>query len=136
MSEDEGEGEVAIQVPGTGETPAFCDSRALQQLREVDPSGVFVRRWIRLFLTEAPEKLAAMERAMAAGNPQPIGRGAHSLKTYAGWLGSQRVWSLCHQVERAARAGAVEECRLLLPALRQQLQLFQDWLADFLAAED
>lgn len=130
MSEDE-EGDGVIQSQRSGETTAFYDPRALQRLREIDPSGVFLRRWVGIFLTEAPERLAAMERAMAAGIPEPIGRIAHSLKSYAGWLGSQQLWSLCDQVEQAAADGAVEECRLLLPTLRQQLRLFQDWLARF-----
>ncbi len=111
------------------------DVRPLQQLREIDPSGVFLRRWIRLFLSDAPQKVADMKAASDAGIAQPLIRGAHSLKSYAGWLGSQPLWQVCHRVEKEARAGAVVECRRLMPDLERQLRQFQDWLASYLGTE-
>ncbi len=117
-----------------GEVPPY-DSRTLQRLREIDPSGAFLRRWIQLFLIDAPQKVADMEVAIKAGIAPPLVRGAHSLKSYAGWLGSQPLWQLCHRLEQEARAGAVAECRRLLPDLRRQLRLFQDWLTSYLGSE-
>ena len=77
-----------------GDVPRY-DARTLQRLREIDPSGAFLRRWIQLFLADAPQKLAEMEVAIDAGITGPLVRGAHSLKSYAGWLGSQPLWQLC-----------------------------------------
>lgn len=108
------------------------DVRTLQRLREIDPSGAFLRRWIQLFLTDAPQKLSEMEVAIDAGITSPLIRGAHSLKSYAGWLGSQPLWQLCHRIEEEARAGALVECRRLLPELRRQLQEFEQWLGSYL----
>ncbi len=121
------------QVRAVADAPLY-DARTLQRLREIDPSGAFLRRWIQLFLTDAPQKLAEMEGAIDAGITRPLARGAHSLKSYAGWLGSQPLWQLCHRLEQEARAGAVAECRRLMPDLRQQLHLFQDWLTRYLEA--
>lgn len=113
----------------------LVDSRPLQQLREIDPSGVFLRRWIEQFLNDAPAKVTEMENAIKAGITSPVIRGAHSLKTYAGWLGSQPLWQLCHRVEQEARAGAVAECQQLLPDLKQQLNQFQEWLTSYLGTQ-
>ena len=115
--------------------PAPYDSRALHRLREIDPSGAFMRRWIRLFLEDSPKKMHEMEAAMAAGITRPLVRGSHSLKTYAGWLGAQELWQLCHRLEQEARAGSVAECRQLLPDVRSQLKQFQDWLNNYLIAQ-
>ncbi len=122
---------------GSGVRPQATpyDSRTLQRLREIDPSGAFLRQWIQLFLDDAPKKVAEMEVAMAAGITRPLARGAHSLKTYAGWLGSQELWQLCHRLEQEARAGAVVECRRLMPDVRGQLGQFQDWLRSYLGTQ-
>ncbi len=119
----------------TGDVDALYDVRPLQQLREIDPSGAFLRRWIQLFLTDAPQKIAEIEVAMDAGITRPLVRSAHSLKSYAGWLGSQELWRVCHRLEQEARAGAMTECRRLLPDLRRNLREFQDWLTSYLGAE-
>ncbi len=131
MFEDQ-EQSVAVRADADS---VLYDARTLQRLREIDPSGAFLRRWIQLFLAEAPQKLADMEVAIGAGITRPLARGAHSLKSYAGWLGSQPLWQLCHRLEQEARAGAVAECRLLMPDLRRQLHLFQEWLTTYLGAE-
>ncbi len=132
MYEDVDEGEADVPA---GASSGVYDARTLQRLREIDPSGAFQRRWIQLFLSDAPKKVAEMEVAAEAGLTPPLVRGAHSLKSYAGWLGSQPLWQLCHRMEQEARAGAVEECRKLLPDLQQQLCLFQDWLTSYLGAQ-
>ncbi len=115
-------------------TAALYDVRPLKQLREIDPSGAFLHRWIRLFLDDAPKKTAEIEVALDAGITGPLVRSAHSLKSYAGWLGSQALWRVCHRLEREARANDLAECRRQLPELRRQLREFQDWLASYLGA--
>ena len=122
------------QEDASDEMP-LIDPRPLQQLREIDPSGAFLRRWIEQFLDDAPSKVAEMESAVEAGITPPIVRGAHSLKTYAGWLGSQPLWQLCHRLEQEARDGAVAECRRLMPDLKQQLSQFQEWLTSYLRGQ-
>ncbi len=126
--------EQSVEVQ-TGADSVLYDARTLQRLREIDPSGVFLCRWIQLFLAEAPQKVTDMQVAIDAGIAQPLVRGAHSLKSYAGWLGSQPLWQLCHRLEQEARAGALAECRQLMPDLRRQLSLFQEWLTGYLQAQ-
>lgn len=121
-------------VPAGLESMAY-DSRTLHRLREIDPSGAFQRRWIQLFLADAPKKLAEMEVAIEAGITRPLVRKAHSLKSYAGWLGSQPLWQLCDRLEQEARDGALAECRELMPDLRRQLHDFQEWLESYLKTQ-
>ncbi len=132
MSEIETEAAGVFRAPEPGAAALLYDTKPLQQLQEIDPSGAFLRRWIQLFLDDAPKKIAEIDVAVDAGITRPLVRSAHSLKSYAGWLGSQALWQVCHRLEEEARAGSVEECRRLLPDLRRQLLLFQDWLTGYL----
>ncbi|MCP3959961.1 MAG: Hpt domain-containing protein [bacterium] len=111
------------------------DREALQRLRRLDPDGALFRKWVRRFLIDAPLKLATIERALEAGGLSSVVRGAHSLKSLAGWLGGRRVMILCEQLEREARAGDQEACRPYLSALQRELPLFRDWLTGRLEAE-
>ena len=111
------------------------DHEALQRLRQLDPGGTLFRKWIRRFLFDAPDKLAAIEAAVEAERLRSVIREAHSLKSMAGWLGGRRLMILCEQMERAARAGDLETCREHVPALMRQLPKFRDWLTSCLEAE-
>ncbi len=135
MSEIETQAAGVFQFREPSGSVPFHDTRPLRQLREIDPTGAFLRRWIQLFLDDAPKKIAEIEVALDAGIPRPLVRSAHSLKSYAGWLGSQALWRVCHRLEQEARAGALADCSRLLPDLRRQVREFQDWLESYLRTE-
>ena len=111
------------------------DREALQKLRALDPDGALFRKWVRRFLIDAPLKLGAIERAMETGGLSSVVRGAHSLKSLAGWLGGRRLMILCEQLEIAARSGDLEACIPHLEALQHELPLFRDWLTSRLEAD-
>lgn len=114
--------------------PLFHDPLAIEKLREVDPDGSLVDKWIRQFLREAPGQLLGMRSATEAGVLEEVVAAAHSLKTLAGWLGGVRFWLVCQALERAARREAQDECRRQLSMLRLELPLLEACLAGYLQA--
>lgn len=111
------------------------DPRALERLRELDPEGALVRKWIKGFLTETPGRLSGMRSATEAGIFPAVVAAAHSLKNVVGWLGGERLWVVCQNLELAARAESEAECRSQLSALQEQLPPLQARLASYLEAD-
>lgn len=97
------------------------DPGAIQRLREIDPDGTLVRKWIRGFLKEAPARVHGMRSATEDGVYPAVVAAAHSLKNVVGWLGGERLWVVCHDLEQAARSEAEAECLSHLCALQEQL---------------
>ena len=110
------------------------DPVALEKLREIDPDGILVRKWIHGFLNEAPGRLRGMKSATEAEIFPAVVAAAHSLKNVAGWLGGERFWMVCQALELAARHASQEECRSHLRILRQELPLFEACLKTYLDA--
>ena len=108
------------------------DPAAIAKLREVDPSGALVRKWIKGFLREAPGRLDGIVSATEAGAFPAVKAAAHSLKNVVGWLGGERLWVVCQALELAAQCESQEECRALLSALRQELPPFEARMARYL----
>jgi len=108
------------------------DPGAIQRLREIDPDGALVRKWITGFMIEAPGRLRGMRSAMAAGHYPAVVAAAHSLKNVGGWLGGERLWVACQDLEQAARSESEAECRSHLSAVQEQLPLLEARLASYL----
>ena len=58
---------------------------------------------IRMFLEDAPQKLAAIESAFAGGDLEQVERAAHSLKGSSGNLGAILVQQHCETIQNASR---------------------------------
>ena len=82
------------------------DRTALAKLQEVvggDPADV--AELIDSFLDEAPDLLAAIGRAHAAGDVAALKRAAHSLKSAAREFGAMALADACDRIERRCREG-------------------------------
>ncbi|KAA0256457.1 MAG: PAS domain S-box protein [Acidobacteria bacterium] len=79
------------------------DRTALEKLRSLASPGEadVVTPLIDLFVRDAPQKIAAMEKAVAEGNLAGVTRSAHALKSSAASLGALRLAALCALVETA-----------------------------------
>lgn len=110
------------------------DRAALAGLRAFDPNGDLTRKWIGLFLAEAPRRVEEIEAALDARNLELAAQLAHSLKSNSGWLGGHALTRLCQHLEHTAREGSAEECRRHLPAVRHHLPLLARELVSYLGA--
>lgn len=83
----------------------------------------FLHNLVALFAESAPRLLAEIEGALAAGDAAATHRGAHQLKGSIGNFGAAGAHGVAQALEGAARRGALEECRTLLPELRAALEV-------------
>ena len=108
------------------------DPVAIEKLKEIDPDGTMVRKWIRGFLRQAPGRLQRIRSATDAGVFEVVVGAAHSLKNVVGWLGGERLWVICDDLEQAARSEAEADCRSHLTTLQEQLPLLAACLVGYL----
>jgi len=90
------------------EVPAIDDA-VLEGLRDIaDGSDDFVKEIARLFLEDAPLRLAEIRRSAANGDASGVASAAHALKSGAGNIGAEPVRRLCAELEAAGRYGRVD----------------------------
>lgn len=77
---------------------------------------------VAMYLSSAPEKLADLRSALAAGRREEVAKLAHSLKGEAGSVAARQVVALAASVEQSARQGDLAACTTALPDLEQALE--------------
>lgn len=95
-----------------------------------DPA--IVAETIALYLAELPERLAALEADLAAGDAAAVRLTAHSLKSASAMLGARPLSRSCLDVERAAAEGRLDSERLrrVRAAAGTAAEALRDYLAD------
>jgi HPt (histidine-containing phosphotransfer) domain-containing protein len=100
------------------------DAAALKRLERF--GGLKLREELtKLFLQEAPDRIASGRAALAAGDVAGIRAMAHALKSSAGQMGALRLQAACERLESHEPpqdlAGALRE-------LDDELSRYRDWL--------
>ncbi len=80
-----------------------------------------IQEIIDIFLEEAPERLTALQTALASGSYDGVDRVAHSLANTSGTLKAELTLELSRAVENAVRTGNEHELDALLPQLIDSL---------------
>lgn len=75
---------------------------------------------ITLFPLESAKHLAAIRAGIDAEDAEQLTRGAHSLKSAAGFFGAKTLVAAALEVESLGRASSIGEARDRLPTLEQQ----------------
>lgn len=100
------------------------DRNALERLERF--GGLKLREELtRLFLQEAPARIASAHAAHAAGDIVQIRAMAHALKSSAGQMGAARVASLCEQIETQDPPPDFAQA---LSELDQEFSRYRSWL--------
>lgn len=103
------------------------DSAALDRLKRF--GGIkLLREMIAIFLTAAPERLAAVRSGLGTGDVEAVERALHSLKSSSAQLGAMRMQRISEQGEHRARAGATDGLAQLADELDQELTRVRAWL--------
>lgn len=98
----------------------YVDEAVLVRL--VDDLGhEHVAELCRIFLADARERVEAVHSACATGDADAAGRSAHLLKSAAGFVGVNRVSSLCHEIEDLARHDQLHEVPAFAGRLTEEL---------------
>ena len=102
---------------------------------ELGVSPAAFGRMAALFVEEMPERLAAVQQALAAGDVQAAREAAHGLAGSAGALRAQDVLELAVRLEAALIAGNLDQSAALFPDLTAALGRVVDALRTFVAGE-
>jgi len=81
-------------------TDAVLDPAAIALLRSLDEQkpGSF-KDFVRMFVTEAPERMNKIEAAYAAGDGDTLSQHAHYLRSACLALGAGQLAETCHELE-------------------------------------
>lgn len=87
------------------------DRDALNKIYALERGGAtgLVARLIELYLRESPPLIEALKQADQAGDLAALGAAAHTLKSSSANVGAMKLRALSAELERQARARAVED---------------------------
>ncbi|MBA2962814.1 MULTISPECIES: response regulator [Ramlibacter] len=98
----------------------LMDFARLEEFKEFDDEELsMTRQVVELFVADAPERLAAVEAAVAAGDAQALGRAAHALKGAASNVGAVALSHAASALEADARAGLPPDAAAAAERLRE-----------------
>lgn len=97
--------------PPASPDAAQLDAQALARLRELDPDGRHgvVTRVMGVYETSLQDLMAQAMQAVSSGDATQIGHIAHKLKSSSAAIGALALSTLCADIERAVRNGAVPD---------------------------
>lgn len=105
-----------------------ADGSAIQKLVKVGGPDL-ARKMVRLFLENAPVRIAGAASAASAGNWPEVERAFHSMKSSAGYLGLVGLADLSARIEQFAAlqrgedvAPLLQEVSACLPAIQKAVR--------------
>ncbi len=94
----------------------------------------FVGELLQTFYTDAEAQLAAMQAALAAGDPEALRRAAHSVKSNSAGLGARDLAAACRELEMQAKAGELEGAGTRIADIRARYETARAALQSIAAA--
>ncbi len=102
-----------------GPDPAVIDPETWATLRDlVELEPALLEELLEKFDAEAPERLGALEKALAEDDADALAENAHRLKGSGSVLGAVQVIELCRDLEAIGRGGTTDGAAELLERLR------------------
>jgi two-component system, sensor histidine kinase and response regulator len=124
-------------VPGEvlGDHDNVLDRNTLDDLRALQEEGEpdLLAELIELFLRDTSPRLAAIDQALAEGDPGKVAQVAHSLKGSCGNLGAKQMSELCARLEAIAQPGDLAQARELFLHLQREYARVQEALSQELS---
>lgn len=115
-------------TPDDAGAPAEAlDIAALQRLKRFGGDKLLTEM-IGLFLTAAPERIAAARAATDAADAPAAELALHSLKSSSAQLGAMRMQRLSAEGERLAHTGDLAGVAPLVQGLEEEFTRVHDWL--------
>ncbi|MEM9493702.1 MAG: Hpt domain-containing protein, partial [Myxococcota bacterium] len=116
-------------------TDSPIDHCTLDELRTLEDDE-FVATVVELFLSDTPDRLAAMHEAVAGSDPDELCRVAHTLKYSCAVIGAHDMSALCADLEQRGRALDDAALTAMLSHLDTQAGAVLDALATMSALND
>jgi len=93
--------------------------RKTRELMEAVPGAW--GQMVEAFIEQGTRAMQTFEAAGPGGDRPAITRAAHELKGSAGMIGASTLAQVASELEQAAKAGSMAECRRLVEAIRLEL---------------
>lgn len=126
-----------MELRGEGEGPAeeheAVDETVIEQLASItDGEGYSVLgELLNAFLAAVPERLAALDREVTAGNLVAVSEQAHALIGSSASFGARGMADLCRGLRAAADRGDHEAAGALVRDLHAEFLRVRAWLVTF-----
>ena len=102
----------------TSEASPVLDSDHVADLVALDKgAGAVFRRFVDLFVTKAPERMALLAKCEADADCVSLAETAHSLRGAAGNVGAFRLAALLGRIEAAGKTSDLPAARVALALL-------------------
>ena len=117
----------ASEAPAPVEPPAgqVCSPTAIFDraglLSRLDGDADFLDELLKTFLDNAPQRVAALEQAIASGSVPEVRLITHTIRGAAANLGASRLQAAADELERAAEAGDLSGADRMAAAIRAEL---------------
>ncbi len=98
------------------------DPQAIENLRALNPgdNDEFLREIAGIFLEDTPQRIAELEKSLAAGDTQTFVRAAHSIKGSSSNLGANAVRATAEKLEHKSRAEGLGNVAPMIAELRAE----------------
>ena len=97
------------------------DPKVLASLRELGDAGL-VCELAGMFVRDATDRLAALQRAVGSGDAATVDRTAHTLKGSAANMGATALAKISADLQDAGERGDLERAGALLEALEEEFE--------------
>lgn len=96
------------------------DPRVIENLRALSPgdNDEFLRELTGLFFDDVPQRLAELDKSLAAGDQTTFARAVHSIKGSSANLGALALQASAEQLENSARLNGLVDVAPLIEDVR------------------
>ena len=109
------------QTPITQAGPAHIDQNVIEGMLMLGGGGRdLLQKVIRIYLEDAPIRIAALREGMAQGDGAAVARAAHAFKSANANLGAAALADLCKRVELHCRGGQTAGAEDLVAAIEEE----------------
>ncbi|MBR9989401.1 MAG: Hpt domain-containing protein [Gemmatimonadetes bacterium] len=112
-----------VSVP-LSDAVSVSDPEALGRLRQWGGDKL-VGDMVGLFLSQAPDRIAAARAGLETGTPTDVQRAVHALRSSSGQIGASRVQALCAEIESRAAGGDLTGVADLLASLEHEFSRYE-----------
>ncbi|RLA96559.1 MAG: hypothetical protein DRG32_05125 [Deltaproteobacteria bacterium] len=115
-------------TPSEAERTTPLEGPSFDMEKALDMAGgdeEFLKELVGIYLSDCPEKLSKIHRAIEAQDNQTLYETAHSLKGASGNLGLTRAYELALELERKGKEGRTEGAEKVFRALEEEIGRFR-----------
>ncbi|MFC3374330.1 Hpt domain-containing protein [Rugamonas sp. CCM 8940] len=129
----------AAPAPLLGQPAArdIINRQALKNIRALSAQhgDALLERVLHAFVADTPSHFQALRLAIDGGQPSPLRKAAHSLKSSSANVGAEQLAQLCKELEQLGRDDTTDGAAVLLEQMEREFQAVRQALSAILEKE-